>query len=198
MFKHFLLLLIMMVSFTMPAGAISLQELQTLPNFKLVTYEEYPSGSSNHVDKFYSFINLDSIHIVEYNPPKYVLQGTSYMVFDYENSPFIRETEMTVYYDINYSLANLIHSNLEKQQNSSLVDVISAAENHPGIVAKLKSGGKYKLNGEKWYTENRSFFTDAEWMGPVGRSRYNENTYNDADALFKAVYLQNFDDILVQ
>lgn len=198
MFKRFLLLLIMIVSFTMPAGAISLQELQSLPNFKLVTYEEYPSKSSNHVDKFYSFINLDSIYIVEYNPPKYVLQGTSYMVFDYENSPFIRETEMTVYYDINYSLASLIHSNREKQQNSSLVDVISAAENQSGIVAKLKSGGKYKLNGEKWYIENRSIFTDEEWMGPVGRSRYDENTYNNADALFKAVYLQNFDDILVQ
>lgn len=32
MFKRFLLLLVMMASFTMPVEAISLQELQSLPN----------------------------------------------------------------------------------------------------------------------------------------------------------------------
>lgn len=70
MIKRFLILFIMMLSITMTAGAISLQELQSSPNFKLVSYKEYPSESSSYVEKFYLFIDLNSIRIVEYNPPK--------------------------------------------------------------------------------------------------------------------------------
>lgn len=70
MIKRFLILFIMMLSITMTAGAISLQELQSSPNFKLVSYKEYLSESSSYVEKFYSFIDLNSIRIVEYNPPK--------------------------------------------------------------------------------------------------------------------------------
>ena len=53
MIKRFLILFIMMLSITMTAGAISLQELKSLPNFKLVSYKEYPSESSSYVEKFY-------------------------------------------------------------------------------------------------------------------------------------------------
>ena len=168
MIKRFLILFIMMLSITMTAGAISLQELKSLPNFKLVSYKEYPSESSSYVEKFYSFIDLNSIRIVEYNPPKYTLQCTNYMVFDYTAGPEIKESEMTIYYDLNYSLATLIHANREKQPNAS------------------------------WYPENRSNHLDREWKGSIDRSRGYQVIYDNADALFKAVYLQHFDDILVQ
>ena len=77
MIKRFLILFIMMLSITMTAGAISLQELQSSSNFKLVSYKEYPSETSSYVEKFYSFIDLNSIHIVEYNP---LLLNTLYSV----------------------------------------------------------------------------------------------------------------------
>ena len=198
MIKRFLILFIMMLSITMTAGAISLQELQSSPNFKLVSYKEYPSETSSYVERFYSFIDLNSIRIVEYNPPKYTLQCTNYMVFDYTAGPEIKESEMTIYYDLNYSLATLIHANREKQPNASLVDVIETAERESGLVIKSKPLNTYQLNGDIWYPENRSNHLDREWKGSIDRSRGYQVIYDNADALFKAVYLQHLDDILIQ
>ena len=77
-------------------------------------------------------------------------------------------------------------------------DLIETAERESGLVIKSKPLNTYQLNGDIWYPENRSNHLDAEWKGSIDRSRGYQVIYDNADALFKAVYLQHFDDILVQ
>ena len=67
MIRRILMLVLVLLAFTMPTEAITLQELQTSPQFKLVHYHEF----SNPVGKegIYVYLNTYSVEPLHYAPP---------------------------------------------------------------------------------------------------------------------------------
>ena len=178
MVQRILMLALMLLAFTMPTEAITLQELQTSPQFKLVHVQAMnPTMESGGL---YIYLNTYSIEALRYAPPQYSLRGTYYVVMDTSYQSTIDERQLTVDYDTNYSLATLIHSSHMMNPSPSMLALIEVGEN------------KYTFDGE---TKPMHYVNDTRKF-PLNRN--NTIMYDIADAMFMSVYQQHFDDIVVQ
>ena len=99
MIRRILMLAFVLLVFTMPTEAITLQELQTSPQFKLVHHHEF----SNPVTKegIYVYLNTYSIEPLHYAPPQYTLRGIYYIATVASYGVGIQEKQLTVEYDTN-------------------------------------------------------------------------------------------------
>lgn len=190
MIQRILMLALVLLAFTMPTEAITLQELQTSPQFKLVHQNEY----SNPVGKggTYIYLNTYSVEALRYAPPQYTLRGTYYIATVESYGAEILEKQLTVEYDTNYSLATLIRSSRIMKPSPSMIALISASESNSGLSMADISMARYEADGTvKWkpYSEDTRKF-------PVNRNH--RILYALADAMFMAAYQQHFDDIVIQ
>ena len=190
MVQRILMLALVLLAFTMPTEAITLQELQTSPQFKLVHTRSMngPMESGG----LYIYLNTYSIEALRYVPPQYSLRGTYYVVMDTSYQSTIEEKQLTVDYDTNYSLATLIHSSRMMNPSPSTLALIEASESKSGLVMTEVDVAKYVFDGAikpmHSVNDTRKF--------PLNRN--NTIMYDIADAMFVSVYQQHFDDIVVQ
>ena len=190
MVQRILMLALVLLAFTMPTEAITLQELQTSPQFKLVHTRSMngPMASGG----LYIYLNTYSIEATHYAPPQYSLRGTYYVVIDTDYQSTIEEKQLTVDYDTNYSLATLIHSSHMMNPSPSTLALIEASESKSGLSLVDVAVAKYSFDGAAQQMQYRN---DTRKF-PLKRN--NTIMYYIAEAMFMAAYQQHFDDIVVQ
>ena len=193
MVQRILLLALVLLAFTMPTEAITLQELQSSPQFKLVHQRE-PEKRNPIVNEggMYVYLNTYSVEVEKYAPPQYTLSAIYYVVHTSHYQAEIIEKRLTVNYDANYSLANLIKSSHMMNPSPSMLALIEASESKSGLLMADSDSAIYTLDGA--LKKNPS----SEGTRNLPIHRNNTIMYDLADAMFMAAYQQHFDDVAVQ
>ena len=194
MFRKFLLACMVMATFTVPIQAISINELNSSPQFKNVYQKSYPYGESSLQNRMTSYLNTYSVESLEYAAPHYKLKGTFYTVYESPRSTSITEYELTTTYDTNYSLGSLIQAMNVVKPSPSMYAVIKAAQDESGIQVELQEVKRYNGDG----TEITSKAPLVHQLRPIDRGRFDEDLFAVADAMFTVAYQQHFDDVVVK
>lgn len=194
MFRKFLLACMVMATFTMQIQAISINELNSSPQFKNVYQKSYPYGEGSLQNRMTSYLNTYSVESLEYAAPHYKLKGTFYTVYESPRSTSITEYELTTTYDINYSLGSLIQAMNVVKPSPSMYAVIKAAQDESGIQVELQEVKRYNGDG----TEITSKAPLVHQLRPIDRGRFDEDLFAVADAMFTVAYQQHFDDVVVK
>lgn len=193
MIQRILMLALVLLAFTMPTEAITLQELQTSPQFKLVHQREYEKRNPIiNEGGMYVYLNTYSVEAQKYAPPQYTLSAIYYVVHTSHYQAEIIEKRLTVNYDANYSLANLIKSSHMMNPSPSMLALIEASESKSGLFMSDSDSAIYTLDG--------ALKKNSSLEGTKNLLIHRENIimYDLADAMFMAAYQQHFDDIVVQ
>ena len=194
MFRKFLLACMVMATFTMQIQAISINELNSSPQFKNVYQKSYPYGEGSLQNRMTSYLNTYSVESLEYAAPHYKLKGTFYTVYESPRSTSITEYELTTTYDTNYSLGFLIQAMNVVKPSPSMYAVIKAAQDESGIQVELQEMKRYNGDG----TEITSKAPLVHQLRPIDRGRFDEDLFAVADAMFTVAYQQHFDDVVVK
>ena len=194
MFRKFLLACMVMAIFTVPIQAISINELNSSPQFKNVYQKSYPYGGGSLQNRQTSYLNTYSVESLEYAAPHYKLKGTFYIVYESPRSTSITEYELTTTYDTNYSLGSLIQAMNVVKPSPSMYAVIKAAQDESGIQVELQEVKRYNGDG----TEITSKAPLVHQLRPIDRGRFDEDLFAVADAMFTVAYQQHFDDVVVK
>lgn len=194
MFRKFLLACMVMATFTVPIQAISINELNSSPQFKNVYQKSYPYGEGSLQNRMTSYLNTYSVESLEYAAPHYKLKGTFYTVYESPRSTSITEYELTTTYDTNYSLGSLIQAMNVVKSSPSMYAVIKAAQDESGIQVELQEVKRYNGDG----TEITSKAPLVHQLRPIDRGRFDEDLFAVADAMFTVAYQQHFDDVVVK
>lgn len=194
MFRKFLLACMVMAIFTVPIQAISINELNSLPQFKNVYQKSYSYGEGSLQNRMTSYLNTYSVESLEYAAPHYKLKGTFYTVYESSRSTSITEYELTTTYDTNYSLGSLIQAMNVVKPSPSMYAVIKAAQDESGIQVELQEVKRYNGDG----TEVTSKVPLVHQLRPIDRGRFDEDLFAVADAMFTVAYQQHFDDVVVK
>ena len=194
MFRKFLLACMVMATFTMQIQAISINELNSSPQFKNVYQKSYPYGEGSLQNRQTSYLNTYSVESLEYAAPHYKLKGTFYIVYESPRSTSITEYELTTTYDTNYSLESLIQAMNVVKPSPSMYAVIKAAQDESGIQVELQEVKRYNGDG----TEITSKAPLVHQLRPIDRGRFDEDLFAVADAMFTVAYQQHFDDVVVK
>lgn len=194
MFRKFLLACMVMATFTVPIQAISINELNSSPQFKNVYQKSYPYGEGSLQNRMTSYLNTYSVESLEYAAPHYKLKGTFYTVYESPRSTSIAEYELTTTYDTNYSLGSLIQAMNVVKPSPSMYAVIKAAQDESGIQVELQEMKRYNGDG----TEITSKAPLVHQLRPIDRGRFDEDLFAVADAMFTVAYQQHFDDVVVK
>ena len=194
MFRKFLLACMVMVTFTMQIQAVSINELNSSPQFKNVYQKSYPYGDGSIQNKLISYLNTYSVESLEYAAPHYKLKGTFYTVYETPRSTSITEYELTATYDTNYSLGSLIQAMNLVKPSPSMYAVIKAAQDKSGIQVELQEVKRFNVDG----TEVISKVPLVQQLRPLDRGRFDEDLFAVSDAMFAVAYQQHFDDIVVK
>lgn len=194
MFRKFLLVCMVMATFTMQIQAISINELNSSPQFKNVYQKSYPYGEGSLQNRMTSYLNTYSVESLEYAAPHYKLKGTFYTVYESPRSTSITEYELTTTYDTNYSLGSLIQAMNVVKPSPSMYAVIKAAQDESGIQVELQEVKRYNGDG----TEITSKAPLGHQLRPIDRGRFDEDLFAVADAMFTVAYQQHFDDVVVK
>ena len=194
MFRKFLLACMVMATFTMQIQAISINELNSSPQFKNVYQKSYPYGEGSLQNRMTSYLNTYSVESLEYAAPHYKLKGTFYTVYESPRSTSITEYELTTTYDTNYSLGSLIQAMNVVKPSPSMYAVIKAAQDESGIQVELQEVKRYNGDG----TEITSKAPLVHQLRPIDRDRFDEDLFAVADAMFTVAYQQHFDDVVVK
>lgn len=194
MFRKFLLACMVMATFTMQIQAISINELNSSPQFKNVYQKSYPYGEGSLQNRMTSYLNTYSVESLEYAAPHYKLKGTFYTVYESPRSTSITEYELTTTYNTNYSLGSLIQAMNVVKPSPSMYAVIKAAQDESGIQVELQEVKRYNGDG----TEITSKAPLVHQLRPIDRGRFDEDLFAVADAMFTVAYQQHFDDVVVK
>ena len=79
MILRILILFIILLAFTMPSQAISIQEFKSSPEFKVVN--EVTSDVPNANEHTTWYVDTSSIKVLEYAPPIYKIKATVYNAY---------------------------------------------------------------------------------------------------------------------
>ena len=194
MFRKFLLACTVLATFTIQTQAISINELNSSPQFKNVYQKNDSYEGTYPKDRIINYLNTYSVESLEYSAPHYKLKGTFYTVYKYTRGAFIIEYEVTATYNTNYSLGSLIHASQIVQPSPSMYAVIKAAQDDSGIQIDLREVKRFNGDG----TEVSSTVPLMHQLRPLDRSRSDENLFAVVDAMFVVAYQQHFDDIVVK
>ena len=194
MFRKFLLACMVMATFTMQIQAISINELNSSPQFKNVYQKSYPYEGGSIQNKLISYLNTYSVESLEYAAPHYKLKGTVYSVNERARDWAITEYELTATYDTNYSLASLIQAQQSVKPSPAMYAVIKAAQDESGIQIELQAVKRYTWDGTVVNSPARLLHESR----PLDRSRSDQDLFTIADAMFVVAYQQHFDDIVVK
>ena len=188
MLKRFFMIMVLAVAFTMPSQAISIQELTSSPQFKMI-YEVTPDvPNANEHTTWY--LDMSSIEVLEYAPPMYKIKATVYNAYQSPSKKVIYRDSWIVSYDTRQSLASQVYR--AKQEDASLTTVIDAAQTKTGMMVTEDPLGKLSFDGQSLPSQMKAS-TRA-----VLRTAPNTTRYEIADTLFYEVYRMHFEDVVVK
>ena len=107
MLKRIFIMLAVALAFTIPSQAISIQELKSSPQFK-VMYEVSPDvpNADEHTTWY---LDTSSIEVLEYAPPVYKIKATVYNAYQSPRKNIIYSDSWIVSYDTRLSLASQVY-----------------------------------------------------------------------------------------
>ena len=79
MLRQFFIMMALTLAFTMPSQAISIQELKSSPQFKVVNEVTPDVPNANEHTTWY--LDTSSIEVLEYAPPMYKIKATVYNAY---------------------------------------------------------------------------------------------------------------------
>ena len=182
------MIIVLAVAFTMPSQAISIQELTSSPQFKMIY--EVTSDVPNANEHTTWYLDTSSIEVLEYAPPMYKIKSTVYNVYQSSRKHVIFSDAWSVSYDTRLSLASQVYR--AKQAGTSLTTVIDEAQTKTGMTGTEEPLGKFSFEGQSLPSQMKAS-TRA-----VLRTAPNTTRYEIADTLFYEVYRMHFEDVVVK
>ena len=180
--------LAVVVAFTMTSQAISIQELKSSPQFKVITEVTPDVLNANEHTTWY--LDTSSIEVLEYSPPMYKIKATVYNAYQSPSKKVIHSDSWIVSYDTRQSLASQVYR--AKQAGTSLTMVIDAAQTKTGMTGTEEPLGKLSFDGQSLPSQVKAS-THA-----ILRTAPNTTRYEIADTLFYEVYRMHFEDVVVK
>ena len=188
MLKRFFMMMALMVAFTITSQAISIQELKSSPQFKVVAEVMPDVPNANEHTTWY--LDTSSIEVLEYAPPMYKIKATVYNAYQSPRKHVIFSDAWTVSYDTRQSLASQVYR--AKQAGTSLTTVIDAAQTKTGMTGTEEPLGKFSFDGQSLPIQVKAS-TRA-----IVRTAPNTTRYDIADTLFYEAYRMHFEDVVVK
>ena len=188
MLKRFFMMMALMVAFTITSQAISIQELKSSPQFKVVNEVTPDVPNANEHTTWY--LDTSSIEVLEYAPPVYKIKVTVYNAYQSPRKNTIFSDAWIVSYDTRLSLASQVYR--AKQAGASLTTVIDAAQTKTGMTGSEEPLGKFSFDGQSLPVQVKSS-TRA-----IVRTAPNTTRYDIADTLFYEAYRMHFEDVVVK
>ena len=176
------------LAFTMPSEAISIQELKSSPQFKVVA--EVTPDVPNANERTTWYLDTSSIEVLEYVPPMYKIKATVYNVYQSPRKHIIFSDAWIVSYDTRQSLASQVYR--AKQAGNSLTMVIDAAQAKTGMTGTEEPLGKFSFDGQSLPIQVKASTRAIVRMAP------NTTRYDIADTLFYEAYRMHFEDVVVK
>ena len=188
MLRRFFMMMALMVTFTMPSQAISIQELKSSPQFKVVNEVTPDVPNANEHTTWY--LDMRSIEVLEYAPPMYKIKATVYNAYQSPRKNVIYSNSWVVSYDTRLSLASQVYR--AKQAGASLTTVIDTAQTKTGMTGFEEPLGKFTFDGQSLPIQ-----VNASTRAIV-RTAPNTTRYDIADTLFYEAYRMHFEDVVVK
>ena len=188
MLKRFFMVMALTLAFTMPSQAISIQELKSSPQFKVV--DEVIPDIPNANEHTTWYLDTSSIEVLEYAPPMYTIKATVYNAYQSPRKHVIFSDSWIVSYDTRLSLASQVYR--AKQAGASLTTVIDAAQTKTGMMGTEEPLGDFSFDGQSLPVQVKAS-TRA-----IVRTAPNTTRYDIADTLFYEAYRMHFEDVIVK
>ena len=188
MLKRFFMVMALTLAFTMPSQAISIQELKSSPQFKVVA--EVTPDVPNADEHTTWYLDTSSIEVLEYAPPMYKIKATVYNAYQSPRKHVIFSDSWIVSYDTRLSLASQVYR--AKQAGASLTTVIDAAQTKTGMTGTEEPLGKFSFDGQSLPVQVKASTRAIVRMAP------NTTRYDIADTLFYEAYRMHFEDVVVK
>lgn len=188
MLKRIFIMLAVALAFTIPSQAISIQELKSSPQFKVI-YEVTPDvpNADEHTTWY---LDMSSIEVLEYAPPMYKIKAVVYNAYQSPRKNVIYSDSWVVSYDTHLSLASQVYH--AKQSGASLTTVIDVAQTKTGMTGTEEPLGVFSFNGQSLPIQVKASTRAILRMAP------NTTRYDIADTLFYEAYRMHFEDVVVK
>ena len=197
MLHRFLITLGLMLAFTIPAQAITIEELTSQPQFKQVS--QFVSDIPNVDERGASYIDVNTVKVIGFDPPIYTIKATVYKAYQWNDEKVITVKDMTFTYDSSNSTASKIYRAQQQGSATSNTDVDTDATmnedmwSNPGIMRDEEEISRFGFDGTPWPI-NRGAFVRR----PVVKDSLNKEFYDIADAVYYEVYKEHFDEVIVK
>lgn len=197
MLHRFLMTLGLMLAFTIPAQAITIEELTSQPQFKQVS--QFVSDIPNVDERGASYIDVNTVKVIGFEPPIYTIKATVYKAYQWNEEKVITVKDMTFTYDSSNSVASKSYRAQQQGSATSNTDVDTDATmnedmwSNPGIMRDEEEISRFGFDGTPWPI-NRGAFVRR----PVVKDSLNKEFYDIADAVYYEVYKEHFDEVIVK
>ena len=197
MLHRFLITLGLMLAFTIPAQAITIEELTSQPQFKQVS--QFVSDIPNVDERGATYIDVNMVKVIGFEPPIYTIKATVYKAYQWNEEKVITVKDMTFTYDSSNSVASKSYRAQQQGSATSNTDVDTDATmnedmwSNPGIMRDEEEISRFGFDGTPWPI-NRGAFVRR----PVVKDSLNKEFYDIADAVYYEVYKEHFDEVIVK
>ena len=196
MLHRFLITLGLMLAFTIPAQAITIEKLTSQPQFKQVS--QFVSDIPNVDERGASYIDVNTVKVIGFEPPIYTIKATVYKAYQWNDEKVITVKDMTFTYDSSNSAASKIYRAQQQGSATSNTDVDTDATmnedmwSNPGIMRDEEEISRFDFDGTPWPINRGAFL-----RRPVVKDSLNKEFYDIADAVYYEVYKEHFDEVIV-
>ena len=186
-----------MLAFTIPAQAITIEELTSQPQFKQVS--QFVSDIPNVDERGASYIDVNTVKVIGFEPPIYTIKATVYKAYQWNDEKVITVKDMTFTYDSSNSAASKVYRAQQQGSATSNTDVDTDATmnedmwSNPGIMRDEEEISRFDFDGTPWPIDRGAFL-----RRPVVKDSLNKEFYDIADAVYYEVYKEHFDEVVVK
>ena len=193
MLHRFLTTLGLMLAFTIPAQAITIEELTSQPQFKQVSH--FVSDIPNVDERGASYIDVNTVKVIGFEPPIHMIKATVYKAYQWNDEKVITVKDMTFTYDSSNSAASKIYR--AQQQGTTAINTNPNMNedmwSNPGIMRDEEEISRFGFDGTP-----RPINRGAFLCRPVVKDSLNKEFYDIADAVYYEVYKEHFDEVIVK
>lgn len=195
MLHRFLIILGLMLAFTIPTQAITIEELTSQPQFKQVS--QFVSDIPNVDERGASYIDVNTVKVIGFEPPVYTISAMVHKAYQWNDEKVITVKDMTFTYDISNSAASKAY----RAQQQGTVTVNTEADaimneamwSNPGIMRDEEEISRFGFDGTPRPIDRGAFL-----RRPVVKDSRNKEFYDIADAVYYEVYKEHFDETVVK
>ena len=195
MLHRFLIILGLMLAFTIPTQAITIEELTSQPQFKQVS--QFVSDIPNVDERGASYIDVNTVKVIGFEPPVYTISAMVYKAYQWNDEKVITVKDMTFTYDISNSAASKAYR--AQQQGTVTVNTEADATmneamwSNPGIMRDEEEISRFGFDGTPRPIDRGAFL-----RRPVVKDSRNKEFYDIADAVYYEVYKEHVDEVIVK